>query len=1292
MRTVVALVLFGMTMLLVMPCVAEQVQPETARRAAQTFLCSNRVETNDLADISVEAGFSNLYIFTTEHSFVLMPVDDRVQPILGYSLTGGFVAEDMPDNVRWWLQSYNDQIQYVVDHFSTPNREIARQWQELVSGTETTNRSRTVVGPLITTSWNQGYPYNNFCPNGSITGCVATAMAQIMKYWNYPAHGIGWHSYTPYSHPEYGELTANFNDTYYDWVNMTNTYDYNSTNTQQQAVATLMYHCGVSVNMDYSPSASSAGTVHDALRYYFNYSSEIEYLDRQNFTDNEWIAMMRNELNASRPMFYRGEDGSVGHAFVCDGYDSGVYNNYYFHFNWGWGGWCDGYFSINNLNPDGSNFNYYQAMTIGIQPSSNNANPTSLTYTQNGRDITLHWTTASGASSYNVYCNMNLIGNVTSNSFTYTVPFGESKYYVRSVDSNGELSLSTNSVTVNIAYPIPLVNDLSAIVLGDDVNLSWTAPEWCYPQTPSATLTYGNGNYENYWGYNGTTNMYWGHRYLAADISNYDNMAIYKVSFYAKETGAYQLFVYQGTSSGRPQTQVWQQSFSVGLIGWFDIDLSNIVQIDASQDLWVFIYDPETRVYPATGCWYYSGSNGSYYSYSIGPTSWVSTFDNIAFLIRTYLTDGTYSYNIYRNGSNIASNVSATTYNDNDLTNGTYTYYVKTNYYAGESAASNSVTAQVNVTWCTINTSCEPANGGTATGGGTYYNGQNCTLTATPATGYTFVNWTKNGTQVSTNASYTFPVVESATYVAHFQLQSHTVSVSADPTSGGSVSGGGTFNHGQSCTVHATANTGYTFVNWTENGTQVSTNANYTFTVTGDRNLVAHFQLQSYTITATADPTAGGSVTGGGTYNYSASCTLTATANQGYTFVNWTRNGTQVSTDVSYTFTVTESATYVAHFQLQSYTVSVSADPTSGGSVSGGGTFNYGQSCTVHATANTGYNFVNWTENGTQVSTNANYTFTVTGDRNLVAHFQLQSYTITATADPTVGGTVSGGGTYTYGQSCTVHAMANTGHNFVNWTENGTQVSTTADYTFTVTGNRNLVAHFSTSSYIITAVADPAEGGVVSGSGGYDYGDQCTLTATANQGYTFVNWTENGTQVSTTADYTFTVTGNRNLVAHFGIESFMISAMTEPDNGGDIIGVGSYDYGQTCILNVEPYENYTFINWTENDTVVSEQPSFSFTVEGTRSFVAHLFYYDGFSENHDIDIDIYPNPVKNTLTIKASQPIKKWEIFSTSGTMLYDLDENADIMEMHISHFAPGTYVIRMTTNDTVFIRVFVKE
>ena len=219
------------------------------------------------------------------------------------------------------------------------------------------------------------------------------------------------------------------------------------------------------------------------------------------------------------------------------------------------------------------------------------------------------------------------------------------------------------------------------------------------------------------------------------------------------------------------------------------------------------------------------------------------------------------------------------------------------------------------------------------------------------------------------------------------QTPTYTISVSANPTNGGTVTGGGTYQQGQSCTVSATKATGYNFLKWTENGTQVSTNTSYTFNVTGNRTLVAQFQAQSYTISASANPSNGGTVSGGGTYTYGQSCTLTANHATGYTFVRWTKNGTQVSTNASYTFTVTGSASYVAHFQANSYTISVSADPSNGGTVSGGGTYSYGQSCTVHATASNGYTFTNWTVNGSQVSTNANYTFTVTSDRSLVAHF-----------------------------------------------------------------------------------------------------------------------------------------------------------------------------------------------------------------------------------------------------------------------------------------------------------------
>ena len=166
-------------------------------------------------------------------------------------------------------------------------------------------------------------------------------------------------------------------------------------------------------------------------------------------------------------------------------------------------------------------------------------------------------------------------------------------------------------------------------------------------------------------------------------------MTVYKVSFFAKETGEYQLFVYKGTSSNHPQMQILQQSFTVGAIGWNDIDLSNIIQIDASQDLWVFLFDPEYRNYPAAYC-AFDGSEGNYYS--TNPTSWVSNWDNTAFLIRTYLTDGVYTYNLYRDGTVIAGPIGDTLYIDSNLEDGSYAYYVKTNYYAGETGASNTVT------------------------------------------------------------------------------------------------------------------------------------------------------------------------------------------------------------------------------------------------------------------------------------------------------------------------------------------------------------------------------------------------------------------------------------------------------------------------------------------------------------------------------------------------------------------------------------------------------------------------
>ena len=523
---------------------------------------------------------------------------------------------------------------------------------------------------------------------------------------------------------------------------------------------------------------------------------------------------------------------------------------------------------------------------------------------------------------------------------------------------------------------------------------------------------------------------------------------------------------------------------------------------------------------------------------------------------------------------------------------------------------------------------------------------------------------------------------------------SYTITVSANPSNGGTVTGGGSYNQGQSCTVSATANNGFTFTNWTENGSVVSTQANYTFTVTGNRNLVANFQgqQQSYTITVSANPTNGGTVTGGGVYQQGQQCTVSATPGTGYTFLRWTENGTQVSTNANYTFTVTGNRNLVAQFQQQNYTISVSANPTNGGSVAGGGAYHYGDNCTVIATPANGYTFLRWTENGNQVSTNATYTFTVTGNRTLVAQFQQQSYTITATANPTNGGTVTGGGTFNYGQSCTLTATPATGYTFVRWTKNGMQVSTNATYTFTVTESAAYVAQFSVQSFTVNVSANPTDGGTLTGGGTFNYGQNCTVTATANTGYNFVNWTEGGNVVSTNTHYTFPVTSNRTLVANFTMQTFQITATVDPAEGGTATGSGTYNYGDEVTITVETNEDWAFQNWTENGVVVAEEKTFTFISTANRNFVAHLMYTEGVGEQSGNKTLIYPNPVNNKLTIEAEQALGTVEIYNLMGALVYSQKDCANKVEINTSDLPTGIYFIRMTNDKTSEARRFVKE
>ena len=339
-----------------------------------------------------------------------------------------------------------------------------------------------------------------------------------------------------------------------------------------------------------------------------------------------------------------------------------------------------------------------------------------------------------------------------------------------------------------------------------------------------------------------------------------------------------------------------------------------------------------------------------------------------------------------------------------------------------------------------------------------------------------------------------------------------------------------------------------------------------------------------YNITATASPTAGGTVSGAGSYYENTECTLTATPNTGYNFTNWKKGSSVVSTNASYTFNVTSNTAgaYTATFTaIPQYTITVSASPAAGGTVSGGGTFYEGTSVTLKATTNTGYNFINWTKNGTVVSTNPNYTFTVTAGGSYTANFEaIPQYTVTATANPSNGGTVSGGGTFYSGTSCTLTATANTGFAFTNWTKNGSQVSTNPTYTFNVTAAGAYVANFDQLTAHSVTCGTP-EGGSISASVNTAYpGDVVTLTATANTGYFFSEWIvkDANNNTVTVNNNQFTMP-NSNVTVNASFVQGCTVTVADVEHGTVTASALNAVPGTTITLTATPETDYYLGNW-----------------------------------------------------------------------------------------------------------------
>ena len=403
---------------------ASPITSQQAQQNAMDFLKKKgkTVSKTALRDVSSkDATSKNYYVFNigTNEGFVIAAADDQVPAILGYASHGTVLIEAMPANLKAWLDSYDKQISYIQE--------------QGIKGSTPITSTHAAISPLMTTTWNQTDPYNQSCPDffsygKSVTGCVATAMAQVMYYHRnrsvnqiaatIPAYTCQtqWNSDDGAQQISVAAVPAG---SVIDWNNMLTNYTGSETAAQKKAIADFMFYCGASVSMDYANSSNGGSGAYSedvpgAMKTYFGYSDNTRLVSRDNYTNDSWDNLIYNELSNNRPVFYSGVTSSNGgHAFVCDGYDS----NGYYHINWGWGGYCDTYFLLSDLTPQdqgtgGSSggYNYSQQALIGAEPSGNVTPP-----------VQQYTVTLPGHTLYYINCydrNNNLIFSNTEEGMT----------------------------------------------------------------------------------------------------------------------------------------------------------------------------------------------------------------------------------------------------------------------------------------------------------------------------------------------------------------------------------------------------------------------------------------------------------------------------------------------------------------------------------------------------------------------------------------------------------------------------------------------------------------------------------------------------------------------------------------------------------------------------------------------------------------------------------------------------------------------------------------------------------
>ncbi|MCD4792474.1 MAG: C10 family peptidase [Bacteroidales bacterium] len=399
---------------------AEIINIEEAERTARNlYFEKSEVKQNNIIFENIIPYKNNegnivFYIFDVkdDNGFVIISAEDAYSPIIAYSIKSIFKIEGMPENIKGLYDNYGKKITYVRNNNIKATEQIGNEWKKYNVPFINFKSGNSVKAELLTTAkWNQSGGFDDWCPYDDDgyppVGCVATAMGIIMKYWNYPLQGTGNTSY--YEYP-YGTLSANFGESHYFWNLMDND---SSGNTFEAHVS---YHCAVAVHMDFGLEGSGAYVYYgsnsalNALKNYFNYKTDLNYKHKSSYSDAAWKVLLKDEIDAGRPLLFRGYDPippGGGHAWVCDGYENTGTDR--FHFNLGWGGSNNAYYDINNIcgftddtgaifniEPDGDNT--YQSAPENLSAQLNTGNLNNFTV-----DLTWDAPTGKALTNYKIY-------------------------------------------------------------------------------------------------------------------------------------------------------------------------------------------------------------------------------------------------------------------------------------------------------------------------------------------------------------------------------------------------------------------------------------------------------------------------------------------------------------------------------------------------------------------------------------------------------------------------------------------------------------------------------------------------------------------------------------------------------------------------------------------------------------------------------------------------------------------------------------------------------------------------